>query len=123
MLTLVEDTTPGIHDTLIAACDKERYEGLGVEGYHDNCSDNLHKALEGVGLGGYPFTPSPLNLFMNIPVKGDGTLSFEPPVTSKGQFVAFRAEMDLIVAFSACPQDVLKINDQMPTEAHFTVEG
>lgn len=28
-LTMVEDTSPGVHDTLIAACDRYRYELLG----------------------------------------------------------------------------------------------
>src|SRR6266850_2561738 len=40
ILTLVEDTSPGIHDTLIAACDRYRYELLGCTTYHDNCTDN-----------------------------------------------------------------------------------
>src|SRR5947209_1922974 len=37
ILTLVADTTPGIHDTLIAACDIHRYRQLGAVGHHDNC--------------------------------------------------------------------------------------
>ena len=41
ILTLVEDTSGGIHDTLFAACDRWRYELLGCEGHHDNCTDNL----------------------------------------------------------------------------------
>ena len=41
ILTVVEDTSGGIHDTLIAACDRYRYELLGCEEYHDNCADNL----------------------------------------------------------------------------------
>ena len=44
ILTVVEDTSPGIHDTFMAACDKKRYELLGVENYHRNCSDNLIEA-------------------------------------------------------------------------------
>ena len=32
MLSFVEDTSGGIHDTLIAACDARRYELLGVVG-------------------------------------------------------------------------------------------
>src|SRR5690242_16123916 len=36
ILTIVEDTTPGIHDTLLAACDRYRYELLGAKGHHDN---------------------------------------------------------------------------------------
>ena len=40
ILTVVEDTSPGAHDSLIAACDRYRYELLGVKGHHDNYSDN-----------------------------------------------------------------------------------
>lgn len=123
ILTLVEDTSGGIHDTLMAACDCHRYKFLGVEEYHDNCEDNLHAAMREIGLEA-PETPSPLNLFMNIPVKPDRSLSFEAPVSTPGSYVALRAEMDLVIAFSACPQDILPINGvgHMPTEAHFTVE-
>jgi len=122
ILTLIEDTSGGIHDTLIAACDRYRYEGLGVAGYHDNCTDNLAQALSELGLTP-PETPSPLNLFMNIPWTEGGALSFDPPVSTPGSHVSLRAEMDLVIAFSACPQDVLLINGRgrRPTEAHFIV--
>ena len=122
ILTLVEDTSGGIHDTLVAACDKHRYAFLGVEGYHDNCEDNLHAGLKEIGLAS-PETPSPLNLFMNIPVKPDRSISFEPPVSTPGSYVSLRAEMDLVIAFSACPQDILPINGvgHPPTEAHFAI--
>ena len=123
MLTVVEDTSGGIHDTLIAACDCHRYAFLGVEGYHDNCQDNLVAGMAEIGLVP-PEVPSPLNLFMNIPVHADGTVSFEAPVSTPGSSIALRAEMDLVVAFSACPQDILPINglDRRPTEAHFRLE-
>jgi uncharacterized protein len=122
MLKLVEDTTPGVHDTLIAACDKARYQGLGVVGHHDNCSDNLHNALLRVGRVLPVNTPDPLNLFMNIPVSEKGGLAFESPTSSKGQFVRFRAEIDCIIAMSACPQDLVKVNDMKPVEVHFVIE-
>jgi uncharacterized protein YcgI (DUF1989 family) len=122
ILTLVEDTTPGIHDTLLAACDRYRYELLGCEEYHDNCTDNLANALADLGLHSAE-TPSPWNLFMNIPVHGGGALTFEPPVSQPGDYVLLRAEMDCVVAFSACPQDIVPINgaDCHPTEAHFQI--
>ena len=127
ILTLVEDTTvegdsAGIHDTLLAACDRYRYELLGCEGYHDNCTDNLAAALAEMGLTP-PETPSPWNLFMNIPVASDGSVSFQAPVSRPGDYVTLRAEMDCVVAFSACPQDVVPINgvDCIPTEAHFQI--
>ena len=122
ILTLEEDTTPGIHDTLLAACDRYRYQLLGCVEYHDNCTDNLSAALAELGLTP-PETPSPLNLFMNIPVQADGTVSFEPPVSKPGDYVVFRAEMACVVAFSACPQDLVPINGVAcaPTEAHFQI--
>tara|TARA_Y100000815_G_scaffold273929_1_gene306518 strand:- start:64 stop:681 length:618 start_codon:yes stop_codon:yes gene_type:complete len=127
ILTLVEDTTvegdtAGIHDTLLAACDRYRYELLGCEGYHDNCTDNLAAALAELGLTP-PETPSPWNLFMNIPVAADGSVAFVAPVSKPGDYVTLRAEMDCVVAFSACPQDVVPINgvNCTPTEAHFQV--
>ena len=72
-----------------------------------------------------PETPSPLNLFMNIPWTQAGELSFELPVSTPGSYVALRAEMDLVIAFSACPQDILLINGRgrHPTEAHFEITG
>ena len=72
ILTLAEDTSGGIHDTLIAACDRYRYELLGCEGYHDNCTDNLAAALAELGLTP-PETPSPWNLFHEHP-RGNGWL-------------------------------------------------
>ncbi len=122
MMTILKDTSPGVHDTLMAACDNYRYGLLGCTEYHDNCTDNLHAALDALGVKA-PKTPSPLNLFMNIPWTAQGSLSFEAPLTKPGNFIAMRAEMDLIVAFSACPQDILPINGELrePVEAHFEI--
>ena len=122
ILTLVADTSGGIHDTLLAACDRYRYEQLGCAEYHDNCADNLAAALSELGIAP-PETPSPWNLFMNIPVGADGAVAFEPPVCRPGDFLTLRAELDCIIAFSACPQDMVPINgaDCIPTEAHFEI--
>ena len=122
ILEVIEDTTPGIHDTLMAACDRYRYELLGCADYHDNWTDNLFAALGELGETP-PETPSPLNLFMNIPIIDGRYVEFLPPVCTAGQSVAFRTKMDLIIAFSACPQDILPVNGvaRMPTEAHFRV--
>ena len=80
--------------------------------------------MQGLGLTP-PECPSPLNLFMNIPWTPTGTLSFDPPTTKPGDYVTLRAELDCIVAMSACPQDILPINGEAgkPTEAHFEVVG
>jgi uncharacterized protein YcgI (DUF1989 family) len=122
VLTLVEDTSGGIHDTLFAACDRWRYETLGCTTYHDNCTDNLAAALKELGLMP-PEVPAPLNLFMNIPVVDGNRVEIRPPVSTPGSWVTLRAEMDCIIAFSACPQDLVPINGlaMRPTEAHFAV--
>jgi uncharacterized protein len=124
ILTLVEDTSGGIHDTLVAACDRWRYELLGCTTYHDNCTDNLAAGMGELGLTP-PETPSPLNLFMNIPVIDGNAIDVLPPISTPGSYVTLRAEMDCIIAFSACPQDIVPINgaDLKTTEAHFEIVG
>ena len=111
ILTMVEDTSPGVHDTLVASCDIHRYAQLGHEGYHDNCTDNLRMALAAIGLR--PTSVScPLNLWMNTPVVEDGAMEWRPPVSSKGDHVLLRAEMDAVVVISCCPMDLLPINGE-----------
>ena len=123
ILTLAEDTSGGAHDTLMAACDAPRYRLLGVEGHHDNCRDNLHAGLGALGIA-VPATPAPLNLFMNIPWTPEGALAWAEPASTPGSHVVLRAEMDLVIAFSACPQDILPINGRTgrTTEAHARID-
>src|SRR5258708_10583471 len=85
ILTLVEDTSGGAHDTLMAACDLPRYRLLGVEGHHDNCRDNLHAGLSALGIK-VPATPPPPNPVMNIPRTPDGTLAWAEPVSTAGSY-------------------------------------
>ena len=122
ILTLVEDTSGGIHDTLFAACDRWRYELLGCKEHHDNCTDNLAAGLAELGLTP-PEIPAPLNLFMNIPLVDGNRVEVRPPVSTPGSYVTLRAEMDCIAAFSACPQDMVPVNGlaMQPTEAHLEI--
>jgi uncharacterized protein YcgI (DUF1989 family) len=115
ILTLEEDATPGIHDMLCAACDPARYRGLGVEEWHASCEENLRGALQAIGVEPPRFAPQPINLFMNTPALADGTIDWRPAPTKPGDHVLMRAELDLILAVSACPQDIVRINDGNPT--------
>jgi uncharacterized protein YcgI (DUF1989 family) len=121
LLTLVEDTSPGVHDTLIAACDPARYRQLGAPG-HANCADNFAAALRELGLAPVP-VPNPLNLFMNVPWTADGSVTFAPPRSRPGDRVRLRAERDLVVVMSACPQDLVPVNgeDQQTRDAAYRV--
>ncbi|MCM2458985.1 urea carboxylase-associated family protein [Pseudomonas sp. CG7] len=120
ILTLAQDTTPGVHDTLVAACDPTRYVQLGVVGHHDSCNENLFLALDALGLVATE-TPSPLNLFMNVPVHRDGRIEFAAPVSEPGQYVCLTAEMDAIVVLSACPQDITVVNGMEPRDVHYCI--
>lgn len=122
MLTVLEDTSPGVHDTLMCCCSRKTYERLRFEGYHDNCNDNFVAALASVGRKP-SFTPGPLNLFMNFPVSGTGAITREPPVSKPGDYILFGAKSDVLVVISACPQDIQPVNGlgRMPTEAAYQI--
>jgi uncharacterized protein YcgI (DUF1989 family) len=124
MFTIVEDTSPGIHDTLLCACNSAIYEESGCTEYHRNCSDNFHEALADIGVK-FPFTPGPLNVFMNIPIQEDHSIRRLPPATKPGDYLKLRADMDLIAVISACPQDISVINgiEKTPRDVHYIVES
>lgn len=122
MLKLAADTSGGVHDTLMAACDEHRYRMLGATGRHDNCTDNLQAALAALGLRA-PETPCPLNLFQNSAITGDGGLAIAPPIAPAGSSVTLEILMDAIVVFSACPQDMAPTNgaDMRPKPADIEI--
>jgi uncharacterized protein len=112
LVTLVQDTSPGVHDTLIAACDPERYRLLGGAPDHPSCAQNFATAIAEHGRS-LPRAPAPLNLFMAIPWSEDGELAFEPSPAGAGDSVTFRAEIEVLVVVSACPMDLNPINAAM----------
>lgn len=114
ILTLVSDTSPGVHDMLIAACDPARYRALGAE-QHASCAENLRNALAQIGVT-TDVVPQPVNVFMNIPVDAAGDLSWLASVSRPGDAVTFEAAMDCTIVVSACPMDLNAINGVRPTE-------
>ncbi len=112
LLRLEADTSPGLHDMLIAACSPERYTQLGVEGWHASCEENLLSVL--AARAAQPrrevAVPSPVNLFMNTPFLPDGHIRWLPAQSAAGDAVVLRALLDCLVVVSACPQDVIGIN-------------
>ncbi len=140
MLTLVEDTSGGVHDLLFAACDSHRYDQLGVKGFHDSCANNLGTQLGGAlkSFGENPnrllsgaiasaslitdtWTPDPLNLFMNIPVEvvedgHGGKTRLAAPNCPKGGYVVLKSKVECIVVMSACPMDLTSIYETKGAE-------
>ena len=102
MLTIVADDV-GRHDFLYASCTIEMYrKQYAVTGYHPDCHDNLLAALRELGVDAAPL-PTSFNFFMVANVAVDGSLTFEPPRSRAGDSLIVRAEMDLVIALSACP--------------------
>jgi len=128
MLLLEEDTAPGRHDMLLAACDPWLYRHYGCEPGHRNCRDNYREALTAAGttLGpNAPPMPNPVNLWMNIPVLDNERIDLRPPESRPGDHVLLRALMDVTLILSACPMDVTPINgeDRTPKPVHFEILG
>ena len=122
IMQLTEDASPGVHCMLFAACDVTRYELLGFVGRHDNCADNLRRAVAPLQIP-LPYIPTPLNLFMNTKFHDHAVMTVEPPEARAGDSVTFRALQDCIVALSSCPQDLVPVNahDCTPKPIGYTV--
>jgi urea carboxylase-associated protein 1 len=121
MLTIVADTC-GRHDTLGGACAAEsnqvRY-ALQKKFMH-SCRDNFLLALQraDIGIGKRDLAPN-INFFMNVPVTPDGGLTFADGVSAPGKYVELRAEMDVWLLVSNCPQLNNPCNAYNPTPARF----
>ena len=132
MLTITADTC-GRHDTLGGACSCEsntvRY-ALEKRSMH-SCRDSFMLALARIDAGseaasGVPHLTkrdvvSNINFFMNVPVTPEGKLTFEDGISAPGKYVEMRAEMDVVVLVSNCPQLNNPCNGYNPTPVRFLV--
>jgi hypothetical protein len=117
MLTIIEDTC-GRHDTLGGACSAEsntvRY--ALEKRYMHSCRDNFLLALahHDYGLTKRDL-PSNINFFMNVPVTPEGGLQCADGISAAGRYVQLRAQMDVLVLISNCPQLNNPCNAYNPT--------
>ena len=105
MLTIVEDTV-GRHDFLYTPCSPETFAIIYKNtDPHPSCFRNLAQALEPHGVAADRI-PTTFNIFMNVYVAPDGVLTIGPPRSKAGDFITFRAEMDLLVGLTACSAEM-----------------
>jgi uncharacterized protein YcgI (DUF1989 family) len=64
---------------------------------------------------------SNINFFMNVPVTSDGKLTFENGVSDAGKYVELRAEMDVLMVISNCPQLNNPCNGYNPTPVQILI--
>jgi urea carboxylase-associated protein 1 len=127
MLTIVADTC-GRHDTLGGACAAEsntvRY-ALEKRPMH-SCRDSFMHALNHCGcatsrhMSKRDITAN-INFFMNVPVTPEGHLKFDDGISGAGKYVELRAEMDVVVLISNCPQLNNPCNAYNPTPVRLLV--
>jgi uncharacterized protein YcgI (DUF1989 family) len=105
MLSIVEDTV-GRHDFLLTPCSPETFKIIyDNHEYHPSCFENLHTNLAEFGITP-DMIPTTLNVFMNVIVQPNGELKIDPPPSKAGDYIVFRAEMDLIVGVTACSAEM-----------------
>lgn len=129
ILTITEDTSPGIHDVLYAACSPERYAQLDAPKGHGSCANNLYTAVKAreepvfekvLEFLEYGWMPDPLNLFMHVEIS-DGKIPVLSPTSQPGDYIVLKAEQDCVVFMSACPMDLNACNRGEPESAEFEV--
>ncbi len=127
MLTIIADTC-GRHDTLGGACAAEsntvRY-ALEKRPMH-SCRDNFMHALNSCDCATHRHMTkrditANINFFMNVPVTPDGGLTFADGISAPGKYVEMRAEMDVVVLVSNCPQLNNPCNAYNPTPVRMLV--
>lgn len=117
LLTITADTC-GRHDTLGGACAAEsnmvRY-AIERRSMHA-CRQSFLKGIQHwkLGLEKRDIT-SNINFFMNVPVTPEGGLTFADGVSEAGKYIELRAEMDVLMLVSNCPQLNNPCNAYNPT--------
>jgi urea carboxylase-associated protein 1 len=123
LLTIMADTC-GCHDTLGGACSAESNQVRYAleKKYMHNCRDSFLLALAELGRDMTKRDlASNINFFMNVPVTPDGSLSFADGVSAPGRYVEMRAETDVLVLISNCPQLNNPCNAYNPTPVRLLV--
>ena len=117
LMTIVADTC-GRHDTLGGACAAESNQVRYAidKKYMHACRDTflLQCACHTKDLSKKDITAN-VNFFMNVPVTPEGKLTFEDGLSAPGRYVEMRAERDVRVLISNCPQLNNPCNGYDPT--------
>jgi uncharacterized protein len=123
LLNIVADTC-GRHDTLGGACAAESNQVRYAldKKYMHSCRDNFLLEIQQrrPELSKRDLTAN-INFFMNVPVTPEGGLDFDDGISAPGRYVEMRAESDVIVLISNCPQLNNPCNGYNPTPVRILV--
>jgi uncharacterized protein YcgI (DUF1989 family) len=119
MFTIIADTV-GVHDIVFCPCHSYVYEHIYKVGARNGCFENLSGAVKAYGISSDSL-PDPFNIFMNTGVKENGELFIGPGPSKKGDYIELRAEMDCLVAATACADDISECNNNNCTRIQISV--
>jgi uncharacterized protein len=121
LMVLVQDDV-GRHDTIGGACSKEsnslRYGNHTV--HQHACVENFLSEGARWGLGKRDLV-SNINWYMNVPVEPNGVLGIVDGISAPGLSLTLRAERDVLVLVSNCPQINNPCNGFDPTAVRMIV--
>jgi len=121
LMRVVRDDV-GRHDLIVPCCDPERYSiDYGVPD-HASCLTSIQAAIEGHPLGLVINGENCWNVFMNNTVVDGKIITAEPPHPA-GSLIELEILEDLVVALSACPQDISAVNAFNPTPMALRVKA
>jgi uncharacterized protein len=109
MMTVIRDPV-GVHNILGTRCSGVVYrKKYGIEGYK-GCQELLSEAIAAFGLTSYD-THDAFSIFMNKKIGEDGRMIILPPTVKTSESIDLLAEMDLLIAISACPSEKAATNN------------
>ena len=111
MLTVLEDTVKNHSGNISTRCNPKYCDLMG-RSYDRTCDDNLTEALEPYGMTSDD-APDVFNVFLASELTTDGRYIRHAPTAMKGDYIDMRAEMDILAAISACPDQTI-VNDYRP---------
>ena len=121
MLTMTADSC-GRHDTSAGACSCESNTvrfGHGVKYLHA-CRDNFVLEVSRHGMSKRDVVPN-INFFMNVPIEPTGEMTIVDGISAPGDYVELKAEMDVLLVISNCPQINNPCNGFDPTPVRVIV--
>ena len=110
MFTIIADTVPhpdlphnaGSHDLIYARCSASAWALRTGKTGEANCNDNLIRALSEIGFSS-DYVHDAFNIFMTTGIDDRHKLFFLPPIARQGDYIEMVAEIDTVIAVSACP--------------------
>lgn len=104
LMTVIADSC-GRHDTIFGCCSHENNVARYGRTNSETCRNNFEQELAKHAIGREHIVPN-VNFFMHVPIGPQGEANIAQPLSKPGDYVELRAETDVLVVLSNCPQEL-----------------